>query len=274
MTYDLRQIAQTHWTLALETDWTGRGEHPWKPKGGYSGGGGSHLTEQIRRAHSREDGLLVCYRCAAEDSHIAPDCRSGKVHCTVCNEDSHSTKAHPYQERRKKVAGDAANGKNKRRKKNQAARRAVTGGNGTTPALPVAPTLPSGQQSTPVVPQPAGTTHRTCAVVDNIHPEDYNPIIVESESDSEFVCRIRGGENEIRSCESEKVYSETDDSSDEEGGTHQFVRISPKADRCSLKKNLRSTRKKEKVSQISNQIFEKVNRIGSRDARSPQMIFT
>merc|ERR1712105_157733 len=93
-TDDLRQIAETHWTLALENDGCGRGELPWKPKGGHSGGGANHLTEQIRRAHSLEGGLLVCYRCAAEDSHIAPDCRSGKVHCTICNEESHSTKAH------------------------------------------------------------------------------------------------------------------------------------------------------------------------------------
>ena len=38
-TDDLRQIAQTHWSLALETDGTGRGGDTWKPKGGHNGGG-------------------------------------------------------------------------------------------------------------------------------------------------------------------------------------------------------------------------------------------
>ena len=48
------------------------------------------------------------------------------------------------------------------------------------------------------------------------------------------------------------------------------MKISPKADRSSLKRRLRSARTTEQVSQI----FEKVNRIGSRDTRSPQMMFT
>ena len=79
-----------------------------------------------------------------------------------------------------------------------------------------------------------------------------------------------GGEDEVGSRESVKVYSETDSSDEEEGVTHQFQKISSRTDRSSLKRKLRSARTKEQVSQL----FEKVNRIGSHDSRSPQMMFT
>ena len=94
-------------------------------------------------------------------------------------------------------------------------------------------------------------------------------IVMESESDEDFVCRIKGNGGEVGDRESVKVFSETDSSDDdEEKVTRQFEKTASRTDRCSLKRKLRAARTKAQVSQI----FEKVNRIGNCDSRSPQMI--
>ena len=85
------------------------------------------------------------------------------------------------------------------------------------------------------------------------------------------MCRIKGNGGEVGDRESVKVFSETDSSDDdEEKVTRQFQKTASRTDRCSLKRKLRAARTKAQVSQL----FEKVNRIGNRDSRSPQMMFT
>ena len=210
----------------------------------------------------------MCYRCAAENSHIAPHCHSGKVYCHTCGSDSHSTKAHAYQEKRKRVDSDSSKKENKKKKKKErmdAACRAAAGG-GVAPAAtpPVAPagSAQPGEKNTPAVALPAGSTQKTCALIDDVDSDRDPPLIMESESDEEFVCRIRGSGGEAGARESVKVYSETDSSDEDEGRvTHQFQKTASRTDRCSLKRKLRAARTKAQVSQL----FEKVNRIGNRD---------
>ena len=88
---------------------------------------------------------------------------------------------------------------------------------------------------------------------------DCNPaIVMESESDEDFVCRIKGGIGEAGHWEDVKCVSESDTSDDDdEKVTRQFEKTSPRDDRCSLRRKLRASRTDSQVSQLC----EKVNRI-------------